>query len=215
VVARRLVLRHRLLRLRYQEHSPEVWSCSAALGRRGTTAGVVAEVVAVRVGWSLVSHFPSYRLNCRYPPLPELPPPELPLPPPEPLPELLLGLDGLLLVVVVVVVVVEDSFTNTIVIVTNADGGTVALQVPLADPRGVPPPLPLQEMSLPRLLLIPQPAYTQPSLRRQEALQEPDTCLVTPFRSSLCLKAAHPPPPEALHELRHTSLMSSEQQDST
>jgi hypothetical protein len=27
----------------------------------------VAEVVAVRVDWSLVSHFPSYRLNCRYP----------------------------------------------------------------------------------------------------------------------------------------------------
>jgi hypothetical protein len=30
-------------------------------------AGAVAEVVAVRVGWSLVSHFPSYRLNCCYP----------------------------------------------------------------------------------------------------------------------------------------------------
>jgi hypothetical protein len=91
------------------------------------------------------------------PKLPELPPPELPLPPPEPLPELLLELDGLLLVVVVVV---EDSFWNlkTIVIVTNADGGTVALQVPLTDPLGVPPPLPLQETSLPLLLLIPQPA---------------------------------------------------------
>jgi len=106
-----------------------------------------------------------------------------------------LELDGLLLVVVavvVVVVVVEDSLTNTIVIVTNADGGTVALQVPLALP---PPPLPLQEMSLPLLLLIPQPAYLQPPLRLQEALQEPDTRLVTPFRSSLCLKVAHPPPP--------------------
>jgi hypothetical protein len=131
-----------------------------------------------------------------------------------------LELDGLLLVVVavvVVVVVVEDSLTNTTVIVTNADGGTVALQVPLTDPLRVPPPLPLQEMSLPRLLLIPQPAYLQPSLRLQEALQEPDTRLVTPFRSSLCLKAAHPPPPEALHEpgLRHASSVSSEQQGST
>jgi hypothetical protein len=116
---------------------------------------------------------------------------------------------GLLLVVVVVVVVVEEILTNTVIIVTNADGGTVALQVPLADPLGVPPPLPLQEMSLPRLLLIPQPAYTQPSLRRQEVLQEPDTRWVTPFRSSLCLKAAHPLPPEALHDLRHTSLVSS------
>jgi hypothetical protein len=129
-----------------------------------------------------------------------------------------LELSGLLLVVVavvVVVVVVEESFLNTIVIVTNADGGTVALQVPLADPLGVPPPLPLQEMSLPRLLLIPQPAYLQPSLSLQEALQEPDTRLVTPFRSSLCLKAAHPPPPEALHELRHALLVSQEQQGST
>jgi hypothetical protein len=122
---------------------------------------------------------------------------------------------GLLLVVVVVVVVVEDSLTNTIVIVTNADGGTVALQDPLADPRGVPPPLPLQEMSLPRLLLIPQPAYIQPYLRFQEALQEPDTRLVTPFRSSLRLKNAHPLPPKALHDLRHASLVSSLQQDST
>jgi hypothetical protein len=123
-----------------------------------------------------------------------------------------LELDGLLLVVVavvvvvVVVVLVEDPILNTIVIVTNADGGTVALQVPLADPLGVPPPLPLQEMSLPLLLLIPQPAYSQPSLSLQEALQEPDTRLVTPFLSSLCLKAAHPPPPEALHELRHPLL---------
>ena len=58
---------YRLLRLRYQERSPEVWSCSAALGRRGTTAGAVAEVVAVRVDWSLTSYLPSYCLNCRYP----------------------------------------------------------------------------------------------------------------------------------------------------
>jgi hypothetical protein len=52
-----------------------VWGCTVvavladtvdttALGRKNMMA---VEIVAVRVGWSLVNHFPSYRLNCRYP----------------------------------------------------------------------------------------------------------------------------------------------------